>query len=445
LADTATVTPTLVSIGNGSTTTTVNYASTGGALNLNLFTGNGGSTVGVLGTAANVTTNVEGGAGNDTVTAVLASSFGTPLAGLLNVDGGAGSNALVVDGSAGNFVDGVIVNAGSIFSNVTHARVNYAATGGNFGRGVRVLVGPANNVIDVAGTAAGAPVTIATGGGNNAVFLQPIDAGQNTTFHSAVHIAFGTGTENAIQLNETNSTVAEGVNLFPTSLFSLSRGFFVSYGTAPGGSLFGVAVLTGSGNDTVSIAGPPANGGAVFAFTGAGDDAIYTPPIGQLGIDAGPGNNALVITEAGLSFGDNVTVYDGVIGSNFGTVYFAASGGSFGAGLAVIGGNATDFLTLNSAPSAVTLYLIGPGGNDTITVNTTSTSNFTVVAEGGSGTNTLAVADTTGGGVIQNFTTQGSAAGEVVMSYPSGLDDAVFYSNIELVTNGAAPLAVQPI
>src|SRR5262249_2428949 len=159
-------------------------------------------------------------------------------------------------------------------------------------------------------------------------------------------------------------------------------------GTTPA-STFGI--VTGAGNDTVSVA-PTV--GALGAGLG-----------GTLSIDEGPGSNALSLSEAASPSGDTVFVTAASVGGGgahpFGILY-AATGGTFAGGIGLVTGPGNDTIGVLSKRADSPLSIDSGAGNDTVNVAVTSTTGYSQLSiNGNAGTDTLGVFDQTGGAVLR--------------------------------------------
>ena len=132
-----------------------------------------------------------------------------------------------------------------------------------------------------------------------------------------------------------------------------------------------VDVIGGLGNDIIRVS----------SLAGDTDTGSLNTILGPVTIDGGAGQNQLIISDFGSSFGGNVTISDtSVTGATPAPITYTATGGSF----------------RNSTNDGI-LYMGSNVGNDRFTIASTSAGNQTAVAGNGGDDTFSAIADNLGG------------------------------------------------
>jgi hypothetical protein len=199
---------------------------------------------------------------------------------------------------------------------------------------------------------------------------------------------------------------------------------------ATGGSIGGVYLLTGSGNDQVSVLSTRA-GATTAVNTGGGNDLVVVSSdptgtgtlnglAGPLTIDEGSGVNELFVSEMGSIQPDQVSLFSNqILSASLGFVItYQATGGTFGNGVVFDGGSGNDVVTVWSALANIPTLINTGGGDDVINVQVFANSTYsTLYLDGGPGTNTLDVFDQSGGAQIHN-NAFGGGSGQVSVVYP---------------------------
>src|SRR5262249_33489550 len=172
----------------------------------------------------------------------------------------------------------------------------------------------------------------------------------------------------------------------------------IVYGASGGNYGNLLTILTGPGADSVAVQSLPP-GAPTLISTGAGDDAgtvgsaglpdsVLNGLLSALTVDAGPGSNALTVSEAGSTAADTVFLSGSSITSQADPsgIWYRASGGTFGQGVIYIGGTSNDtFVVLGTSPgSPTTIY--GRGGNDTFNLGVTTLSGYRALTLSGRST-----------------------------------------------------------
>jgi Ca2+-binding RTX toxin-like protein len=332
---------------------------------------------------------IDAGTGNDTVT-----YRGTEV----SIDGNSGTDKLVLAASGGitaiNLSIGSDQTTGdtvtvSNFESVDASVMTTAVTVTGSSSANTIITGSGDDIIH---GGAGAD-TITAGAGNDTVDYwgseTTIDGGTGTNTLivkavsglSAVDLSVAAGSD--ITIGDTG-TVKNFQNLDSSA---------VSTVLTVTGSSGANSIITGGGVDTID-----GGGGADTISSGGGDDVI-TYRGTEVSINAGTGNDTLVLAasggitaiDLGVAAGADQTTGDGVAVSNF--EYVNAS--ALSTGITITGSSGTNFITggsgadiIDGAGGADTIA--AGAGNDTVTYRGSETS-----IDGGSGTNTLVLATAT--------------------------------------------------
>jgi hypothetical protein len=363
-------------------------------------------------TGGTATATFDGGtvAGNLTVNAgavVLAS--GTLTTGTATIDA---STAVTVAPGASLVANGVVVLDGG-FNNAAGGSVTMS--GSVVGSSVKLLGGPGSDTFTVQQVAS--PTTVDGGGGANLlnVDLSKVTAAQ-TVYVTGQGVS-STALHAPLAYQDTGGTFGKGLN-----------------------------VTTGPGNDTVVVQSTAA-GTPTVVNTGAGNDTVIVASTtnlaastlgglaGPLSIDAGPGANALTVSDAGSPGTNAYFITGSAIGPSDSpnAIWFKATGGNFNGGVNFVGGQANDtYVILGTFPGAPTA-VYGQGGNDTFNTGVSTASSYgNLTINGGGGANTLGVYDQSGAAVV-NETPAGAGTGQVKVSYLSSPSSTVTYQNMQVV------------
>jgi hypothetical protein len=431
-------------------TQTVTYA---GVEALTVNAGDGNDTIVVSSTAATTPVTVNGQGGDDAfvVSSPSAVALDT-LASPLTLDGGTGSNSLTVTQANLTAPDNITLTSSSISDSLAHFLINYQATGGSFGGGVTFQGGSGNNVVNVQSTLAGATTTVRTGASADTIIVSSnlsAAAGVLSGLAGPLMIDAGGGA-NTLIVSEAASTKADSVIMTASTITGVS--FALTYQATGGSFGGGVSLYTGSGNDAVYVQGTPA-GAATNVFTGAGDDTVsvssslnlaagvLTGLGGPLTVDEGPGNNRLVVSEAGRSTPDRVFFTNvGIAGTSPSfLILYKATGGNFSHGVDFVAGSGNDTLIVQSKLAGVPMAIYAGLGDDTFDVGVTSASGYSgLTVDGGGGNNFLFTFDQSGGAVMQQIPF-GPGQGQVRVAYLAGATSIISYQNIANVTNSVDP------
>ncbi len=111
-------------------------------------------------------------------------------------------------------------------------------------------------------------------------------------------------------------------------------------------------------------------------------------------------------------------------------VFYRATGGSFGGGVAVVLGNGNETTVLQGQLAGAPTTVFADGGDDQFFVALTSASNYAnVTLDGGPGTSGLGIFDMSGGVSLRAVATAGGQ-GRIEATYPGGSPSMVFYQHL---------------
>src|SRR5439155_2777358 len=110
-------------------------------------------------------------------------------------------------------------------------------------------------------------------------------------------------------------------------------------------------------------------------------------------------------------------------------LYYRATGGGFGGGVAVVIGSGNETAILQGQLTGAPTTVYAGAGDDRLIVAVTSASNYAnVTLDGGPGTDSLELFDPSGQAAPRAVATAGGQ-GRVEIAYPSGPRSVVFYQN----------------
>lgn len=298
----------------------------------NITTGSGNDTI----IASNVVNKIDGGAGNNTVDFIHATTGVSvniidPTVETL-ISGGSGADILRnIQNISGSASGNDTITVGNFDSTINARDGNNRITTGTGSNTYNISAGTGNDTIVASGSGNN---TINAGDGNNSVTAgngnNTITTGSgNDTIVSGTglsNITAGDGT-NSITVGNANSTVVGGTgsdtvtySLFTNVYANIDTGFAgTSLGTAQANRLIDIDHLTGgSGNDTLigNNGDNVLRGGAGndSIFGGGGNDTIYGGDGDDI-IDGGTGNNIIYggngadTINGGSTTGNNTAVY----------------------------------------------------------------------------------------------------------------------------------------
>jgi hypothetical protein len=394
----------------------------------------GGSSFNVHGTG--VRTRVLGGTGNDVITVASQDTQPRDLSqvlGELTVDAAGGSaNRLILDDSGAAAGNSVTITKARI-TGLAPVAINYSAAGGSFSNGSTndgILIRGSNLLADtfnVQSTLADSTTKIDGLGGDD-TFNVFSDASANLGnldgITGTLTVEGGSGSNRLVVSDAGGAGNADVVvtdsaitGLAPVAIFYVATGGSFANGATNDGIL-----IRGSGTAADTFNVRSTRSGSTTKIDGLGGDDVFNVSsdagtnlgnldavLGTLTIEAGPGNNRLVVSDGGATTGNaNVIVTDSVItGLAPAAIFYGATGGNFTNGAANSGvllrgsDREADTFNVQSTLSGSTTRIEGNGGNDVFNVSSdagASSGNLdaivgTLTVEGGSGSNRLVVSD----------------------------------------------------
>jgi uncharacterized delta-60 repeat protein len=294
-ADTLYLTRNTITSGTGSFAP-ISYTASGGTYHGTaiLVAGNGNNVVRVFSAAAGTGYGLYTGNGNSDIIVSSPTSTLDTMAGSLALVAGSGTDLLYVSEAGSTSPDTMSLNS-SYVSTTSGLFMTYTATGGNFGAGVFLVTGSANNNVRVLGTAAGSINGIELGDGNNTVVVTS-QTGTLDTMAGKIGVQGGTG-NNLLYVSDAGSTRPD--QLFVSGVAVQSAGFFLSYAASPGGTFGrGVDVVGSNAGTQMYLVGQLA-GSPIGLFGGSGNDTfrVYVTTITfyNLMADGQGGSNLLYV------------------------------------------------------------------------------------------------------------------------------------------------------
>jgi hypothetical protein len=431
--------------------TTINYSNIG---TLNLALGAGGNTLTVTGTAANTTTNVNTGSGNDSINVqavggttnintgggnanpIIVGSTAPTLGGNLNNIKaslnlmGSGTDSVTLDDSGGTTPRTATVSATTVaitglgtigYSGISNLAANFGSGGNNIavsstnsttqtsisnaGTGndtilvvsdagtTNIDTGGGTNTVNVRST--GGATTVTTGAAGTTTFnvgsLAPASGGVLDNIQGALTLGGGTG--GSLTLDDTGSSAAKSGQL--------DAGVVTGLGMGSSGIVYtGIGTLAmnlGSGGDTLTIKNTDA---ATTVNSGSGNDTVTVQnDSSATSINTAGGNDTVNILAAHGS--TTVNTGTGTDAVNIGSNAPAANGvlDNIVAAVSVTGSGAGTTLTLDDTGSAAvktgnltSSAITGLGMGAGVTYSAIGTLNLNL----GSGGDTLTIASTSG-------------------------------------------------
>ena len=356
----------------GTTVGTATIGFTGiGALTVNA--GLQADTINVDATAAATPVTVNAGAGNDTVS--VGDGDLDNLAGPLElVSGPDGADKLIVDDSAASAaVDKTYTVTATDAGTSTHS---FAYFNDGF-RAVELRGGLGDDTIDVPATAAGVPVTVGGGGGNDAINIGSVGDSLDQIL-GAVDVTGGGGTDR-LTANDQGDAGPSTYTLGP-STFTRTGTATVTFNT-----LETLVLNASTGDDTVNV----------------NDTAVPTT------VNAGAGADSVTIAKTTSPLTVNAAAGNDTVTAGVGDL------GELGGAVSVAGGTEVNALFVNDSTSgAAQTYSIGLGQ---VTRSGAAAINF-------SGVQTI---DLTAGGLADQVAVPATAAGTTVVVNAGGGNDTV--------------------
>ncbi|MEX0938641.1 MAG: hypothetical protein WDZ59_12340 [Pirellulales bacterium] len=375
--------------------------------------GFGDDAIDVQSSVAGVPLTINAGSGDDTIT--LGANLGhiNTLNGAITVNGQGNSDTLVVDDTSNALSDDFTITD-TIFTRSFSAIVTYATI-----EGLEVFAGTSNNAVNIESTAAGTPVTVHGGDGDDTFTLSPT-AGNMATLQGAVSL-LGGADDDILIADDTSNLNSDSFTITPNTL-ARSSSATVAYDTFED-----LTLNAGPGDNEILVMGT-AVGAPLLINAANGNDllnvigAISSPITYFAGFDAGPPGNRLRVEGDGT--------IDGA---------YTPATGTPGVGTVEIGGHAVNYFGLS------TLFGGGPlevKGFDTFTVVTPGSEDNILVDSPASNVNRLTG---TSGGHLFDPLTFFSITNVVIdtgASDASDPDDVVTIESPGLVSAGLADFRV---
>jgi Ca2+-binding RTX toxin-like protein len=351
-ADTATVTSSRVTLG----TATIDYSS---VQFVTVNAGGGDDTINVNSTAPGTSLTINGGLGNDTINVSPVDHFLDNIKGSLTVNGNENTDTVVLNDQ------GVFLTDAYTITNTTVSRPGFGGLTYGSMEGLTLNAENGSNAINVQSTAAGTPVTINAGDGNDSLLLGFPGLG---TIAGAVTFHGQGGTDSAV-VDDRGFLLGESYTLTSSTL---SRGPFsfggLTYDTIESLTLdatnFGntisvqstaagtpVTINAGTGNDTVNL--------------GTGGFALYAL-LGAVTVNGQDGTDVVTLNDANVTVSNTYTITGNTVsrqafgGLTYGTIE----------GLTLTAGTAADTINIASTAAGTPVTVNAGGGNDTINLGT---------------------------------------------------------------------------
>jgi hypothetical protein len=288
----------------------------------------------IAGTLAGSTTEVLGGAGDDSFTVSSDANMGLGstdfILGRLTIDARAGGfNRLIVSNLAGGFKAAAIVTNSSIVG-LAPAEIDYLASGGSFNdmAGVDGILirgsAKAATGFQIRSTLAGSTTEIDGGAGDDVFNIGstvPLFTGDLSGIRGPL-LVDGEGGNNSLNVSEAGNTHSDNVNFTQNSISSAILPYNITYQATGGTFLNNLRLMLGTGNNTLNVLSALA-GNLTSLFLGPANATVnvqvnrssaYT-----LFVSAGAGNNLLNVIDT-----DNgAVIHNHVFGPRLGTVEVA--------------------------------------------------------------------------------------------------------------------------
>jgi Ca2+-binding RTX toxin-like protein len=315
----------------------------------------GNDTINIEDTFANVPVTVHGGNGNDTINISPTARNLSHIQSAVTAAGDAGFDTVNVSDQNNASPAAYTLTATQL------TRRGVAAIGYSTAEGLTLTGGGGSDTYVVESTAAGTPVTVVSGAGNDLFALSPT-ARNLSTIAADVTISDAGGVDSLIVHDENNAAVSS-YQLTSTAVSSVVK----RTGPAAARSVaFGVENTTvdgGSGADLYTVDRAVA-GSTLAIAAGAGNDTIVVSPTdrnlstiaGTLQVNGGGGTDSLALSDANNTAGATYTLTSTQVSRpGSGTIGYAAV-----ENLRLSGGSASDTYNVESTLAATT---VDAGGN----------------------------------------------------------------------------------
>jgi hypothetical protein len=378
-ANTYTISDTTVSRAAGSVD--VDYLTVEGLV---LKTGSVNDTIAVTDTVTDTPVTVNGGSGNDTVTAGTGANGLDHIRSAVSVDGGAGTaDRLVVNDASTDTPQDYTVSATAVSRTGAPAvTIQYSAT-----EQVSLAAGTKADTIAVVGSAVDSQVTVNGGAGNDTFTVGSVTMGLSDLFAPVSVVGgAGTGAGDAFVVSDGSTASSQEYSITSTTMTRVSGSVSIDYATVEQ-----VSLAAGSKGDLIRIAGV-ASGSPITVSAGDGDDTVNVGDgdldniVGALVLDPGAGVDLLVVDDTSDTFARSYVVDADVIGRGSKSFGYKAAG--FKA-VALSGGTKNDTITISDTAAGIPVTMGGGGGSDTITIEKSASP---IHVSGGDGSDTITAA-----------------------------------------------------
>jgi Ca2+-binding RTX toxin-like protein len=224
--------------------------------------GGGNSIITIQGTAPGTAVTVNAGAGNDTIQVSPVDNFLSHLAGNLTINGGLGFDALTLHDQVNPFGDAYTLTATTV-ARPSAGLLTYGTL-----ESLTLNAGGGNSTFTISGTAAGTSVTVNAGSGNDTFHVG--DATNTLDGLLGSLSVNGQGDSDVLNVADQGTAAAKTYTLGFSSVGRTGTAS-IFYGTVEG-----VAVQAGGGNDTINVT-TTFLGAPVAVHAGAGQDTVVGP------------------------------------------------------------------------------------------------------------------------------------------------------------------------
>ncbi len=376
-------------------------------------------------TAAGTPVIINNGPGFNTVNVSPSDRDLTNIQGGLTIHGG-GSTAAIFDDQ--NDITPILFGLPNLYS-VTSSNVEnlFSAVISYSGLSELTLNGDrSDDTYEVEGTAAGTPLTINSGIGNNTVNVTPTSENLANLRGSLV-IQESLGGQAAVTIGDTADTVKATYTITPTSL-QTNVSAPITYAGATR-----LTVEGGGNGNTFDVQGIGA-GTAVTLDTGTGDDAVtvgdslqtYDELLGSLTVNGQAGNNTLTFNDQGQSQGVSTHTANDVWLADQVAIYWVGAGDVSGSTTVTFDNIQQTVLNDVSGPTTAEHIIYEPSLNTHLTINGHPTNDIIVSVITSGQTLTDTVTGHYSGTIGENVTFSGvyfvttSGRGSVTYKYEPG-------------------------
>ena len=388
-----------------------------------MFGDGGDDTVSILTVPVDRTYTVDGGDADDAVTIGQAGTLDAIL-GVGSVIGGTGLDTLTVDDSADGEANAYTLTTSPI---TTLARGGAGTITYGTLEALIIHAGVGSDAIAIQGTAAGTPVTVTAGDGDDAL---AIGTGTLDNLLSAVNVDGGDGLD-LLSLNDATDGTDNTYSI-DTTRMSRTNGPAVSVDfTAIDQLLF----AAGTGDDSIDIRATAA-ATPLTVNAGAGSDGVSVGGgsldnlLGMLTLNADLGIDTLTVDDSADADDNNYSITNAAVERSNGTaVTFAYPAQGFES-LLLSAGIGDDSVSVSSTATDIPVTVLGGDGNDLLVAGTGTLDTLlaTVNIDGVTGLDRLTVndsGDSTDNDYVVNTTAVVRATGSSVTINYAALDQVV--------------------